>query len=62
MTIMQYAVLIGVAAVVTLVVTPIVRALGTKWGIVAHPGGRHVHTGLIPRIGGVAMFAGFVAA
>jgi len=59
---MQYAVLIGVAAVVTLVVTPIVRALGTKWGIVAHPGGRHVHTGLIPRIGGVAMFAGFVAA
>ncbi|MBC7266055.1 MAG: undecaprenyl/decaprenyl-phosphate alpha-N-acetylglucosaminyl 1-phosphate transferase [Coriobacteriia bacterium] len=49
------------AAVVTLALTPAVRTVGIRLGIVAHPGGRHVHSGVIPRIGGVAMFSGIVA-
>ncbi|MCL4078770.1 undecaprenyl/decaprenyl-phosphate alpha-N-acetylglucosaminyl 1-phosphate transferase [Coriobacteriia bacterium Es71-Z0120] len=51
----------AVAAAVTLALTPVVRAAGLRLGIVAHPGGRHVHRGVIPRIGGVAMFFGIVA-
>ncbi|MCX8006558.1 MAG: undecaprenyl/decaprenyl-phosphate alpha-N-acetylglucosaminyl 1-phosphate transferase [Coriobacteriia bacterium] len=49
------------AAAVTLATTPLVRTAGIRLGIVAHPGGRHVHSGVVPRIGGVAMFAGVVA-
>lgn len=59
---LQYGAVIGAALVTTLALTPLVRLVGVRWGIVAHPGGRHVHTGLIPRIGGVAMFVGFAVA
>jgi len=61
-SILHYVLLIGVAAGVTLIVTPMVRWLGLKTGAVAHPGGRNVHQGLIPRIGGVALFAGVMSA
>ncbi|MDI6713138.1 MAG: MraY family glycosyltransferase [Anaerosomatales bacterium] len=57
----QLAVDAIVAAAVTLALTPAVRLAGIRLGIVAHPGGRHVHSGVIPRIGGVAMFFGMVA-
>lgn len=61
MTLLQYGIVAAVALTVTLGVTPLVRTVGTRWGIVAHPGGRHVHSGVIPRIGGVAMFLGITA-
>jgi len=57
-----HLVVMAAALVVTLMVTPIVRLVGRRLGIVAHPGGRHVHQGPIPRVGGVAIFAGFSAA
>jgi len=60
--IVQHIVVIGVALAVTWGLTPLVRLAGTRLGIVAHPGGRNVHKGSIPRIGGVAMFGGFAAA
>lgn len=59
---LQYGVVIGAALAITLALTPLVRLVGARLGIVAHPGGRNVHTGLIPRIGGVAMFVGFTTA
>ncbi len=62
MGVVRYAIVALVAALVTLAVTPLARLAGARWGIVSRPGGRHVHTGVIPRIGGVAMFAGFGAA
>lgn len=62
MEVAQHFVVIAVALVVTWASTPLVRLAGRRWGIVAHPGGRHVHKGAIPRIGGVAMFVGFLAA
>lgn len=62
MSVAQYAVIVAVALGVTLAVTPLVRLVGIRLGIVAHPGGRHVHSGVVPRIGGVAMFTGFAAA
>lgn len=59
---MQHLVVILTALAVTLAVTPLVRLVGNRLGIVAHSGGRHVHKGAVPRIGGVAIFAGFIAA
>jgi UDP-GlcNAc:undecaprenyl-phosphate GlcNAc-1-phosphate transferase len=48
-----------VALVVVVALTPLVRALAFRVGAVAHPGGRHIHQKSIPRLGGVAICAGF---
>jgi UDP-GlcNAc:undecaprenyl-phosphate GlcNAc-1-phosphate transferase len=58
----HYAVIALVGALVTLLVTPLVRRFALKRGLVDTPGGRKVHTTPIPRLGGVALFAGFLAA
>ncbi len=62
MTYGHYALVLAAAALVTLVMTPVVRRLGLAAGAVAKPGGRNVHQGEIPRIGGVAIFAGVASA
>ncbi|MDZ4065108.1 MAG: MraY family glycosyltransferase [Coriobacteriia bacterium] len=59
---MHYAALIAVALAVTWALTPVVRGLSRRRGFLDTPGGRKVHTEAIPRLGGVAMFAGFLAA
>lgn len=51
-----------IALAVSYALTPPIRALASRWGIVAHPGGRRVHARPTPLIGGLAMFAGFMAA
>ncbi len=51
-----------VAAIVTLVATPLVRRFCLRFGIVDHPGDRKVHDTAVPRLGGVAIFLGFLAA
>jgi len=58
----EHAIVLAVATGVTLLMTPVARRAGARWGIVAHAGGRHVHTGTVPRIGGAGMFAGLIAA
>jgi UDP-GlcNAc:undecaprenyl-phosphate GlcNAc-1-phosphate transferase len=58
----QIAVLIGVAGVVALALTPVVRGVAMRLGLVDEPGGRKVHSGQIPRVGGVAILGGFAAA
>ncbi len=54
--------LVGIAAVVTFALTPLVRAASLRFGLVDTPDGRKVHTGEISRLGGIALFAGFGAA
>ncbi len=58
----HYAVILLVSLVITLVLTPIVRRLCLRFGLVDEPGGRKVHVEPIPRLGGVAIFAGFMIA
>jgi UDP-GlcNAc:undecaprenyl-phosphate GlcNAc-1-phosphate transferase len=58
----HYLVLIVVAAVVTLVLTPLVKIMSVKLGVIDQPGGRKVHVRPVARLGGVAMFCGFGAA
>ncbi|MFM8827180.1 MAG: undecaprenyl/decaprenyl-phosphate alpha-N-acetylglucosaminyl 1-phosphate transferase, partial [Actinomycetota bacterium] len=52
----------GCAALVTFLVTPVVRALANRLGWVAMPSARKVHTKPTPDVGGIAMFAGFLVA
>jgi UDP-GlcNAc:undecaprenyl-phosphate GlcNAc-1-phosphate transferase len=46
------------AAVLTFLFTGLVRKFALRWGAVAHPRKRDVHTVPIPRLGGLAMYLG----
>lgn len=51
----------AIAAAVAAVLTPIVRLLASNLGVVDQPGGRRVHTRVIPRLGGIAVVLAFFA-
>lgn len=59
---MGYFVVLSVAFGVTLLTTPTVRWVAVRIGAVKRPGPRDVHTRPVPELGGLAMFAGFLAA
>ncbi|CAA0121615.1 Decaprenyl-phosphate N-acetylglucosaminephosphotransferase [Mycolicibacterium vanbaalenii] len=50
------------AAIITYLATGWVRMLATRWGAVAYPRERDVHLQPTPRMGGLAMYLGVVAA
>lgn len=62
MSIRHYLIIAAVGAVVTLIVTPLVRRFALARGYVHHPGHRDVHMQAVVRIGGVGIFAGVMAA
>lgn len=55
-----------VAALITFIATPWVLSIAQKWGLVDNPRTRfhpaHTHKGIIPRAGGMALFAGLLLA
>lgn len=57
---LKYAILGVTAALLGGLLTPLVRRLGLRLGAVDAPGGRRIHTGRIPRLGGLAVFAALV--
>jgi UDP-GlcNAc:undecaprenyl-phosphate GlcNAc-1-phosphate transferase len=59
---MQFLDLFLVSFMVTLLLTPVVRKLAFRVGAVDKPNKRKVHRAPVPRIGGVAIFIGFLAA
>lgn len=56
---MSYALTFFMALVIAAIATPVSMKLASKWGAIAYPGGRHVHTKPIPRLGGLAIYAAF---
>ena len=54
----EYLLVALTAAVLTFLLTGLVRRFAIRWGAVAHPRQRDVHTAPIPRLGGVAMYFG----
>ena len=58
----ELGLVILVAATVTYLATGIVRSMMVRAGKVAEIRQRDVHTQPTPRLGGVAMFSGFLAA
>jgi UDP-GlcNAc:undecaprenyl-phosphate GlcNAc-1-phosphate transferase len=51
----------AVAATATVLLTPVVRRLSIRLDMVDRPGGRRLHTGVVPRGGGLAIAAVFLA-
>jgi len=52
----------AIAFLVVLVFTPFVRRVAERAGIVAHPGGRRIHSSPTPLMGGLAMYLAFMVA
>ncbi len=50
------------ALIISFILTPLMIVLGPKLGIADAPGGRRQHQGVTSRMGGVAIFAGFMIA
>lgn len=59
---MSYLVIFITAFVLTGLTTPLSARLGRRLGLTDRPGGRREHQGEVPRVGGIALFAGFVGA
>ena len=58
----EYALVFGTAVVVTFLLTGVVRLIAVRMGVVTPIRDRDVHSLPIPRMGGVAVYAGFAAA
>jgi UDP-GlcNAc:undecaprenyl-phosphate/decaprenyl-phosphate GlcNAc-1-phosphate transferase len=58
----EYALVFGVAVIVTFLLTGVVRVIAVRIGAVTPIRDRDVHSLPIPRMGGVAVYAGFAAA
>lgn len=58
----SHLVIFAVALIVSLVLTPVARRLAIGLGAVGSTGGRNVHARSIPRLGGLALTAGFCVA
>lgn len=56
----SYGMVFLMAFVITLVVTPLVRRFAIRIGAVDKPDARKVHHGAIPRLGGLAIFIGYI--
>jgi len=59
---MIYVVVFTIACGLALLITPLTAALGRRLKLVDRPGGRRAHQGDVPRLGGIALFAGFMGA
>jgi len=58
---MPFILVFVVAFALSLSLMPLARLLGERYGFVAAPGGRRKHSGTKSRLGGVALYAAFVA-
>ncbi len=59
---MAYLVAFGIALVITYAVTPSVKKLAVRVGAMDNPNARKVHHEVIPRLGGLGIYLGFLAA
>lgn len=57
---MLYWIVFSVALIVTLVLVPVTRRLAFRWNLLAVPGGRRKHVHPIPKLGGLAIFGGWL--
>ncbi|MFN2202272.1 MAG: glycosyltransferase family 4 protein [Caldilineaceae bacterium] len=58
---MIYPIVFLFALALTAALTPLAGRIGVQLGLVDKPGGRRQHVGVIPRTGGLALYAGFTA-
>jgi UDP-GlcNAc:undecaprenyl-phosphate GlcNAc-1-phosphate transferase len=58
----QYALVFAASLILAAALTPLASWLGRRLHMVDRPGGRRMHTGEVPRLGGVPLFIAFVVA
>lgn len=58
--IVAYVIAFAIGLVITFATTPLVSKLAVKIGAIDKPDARKVHHGAIPRLGGLAIFAGYI--
>jgi UDP-GlcNAc:undecaprenyl-phosphate GlcNAc-1-phosphate transferase len=56
---MVFLAVLFLAALLAALATPVAAMLGRRLGLVDRPGGRRRHLSVVPRTGGLALFAGF---
>ena len=56
----RYLLVFGCVLVASLLLTPLVRRLGLRYGWTGKPQARYIHTQPIPRVGGVAIYLAFM--
>lgn len=59
---MPYFIVFLIAFVAALLLTPLAQRLSIRWHIVAEPGGRRQHEGLLPRLGGLPLLLAYLLA
>ena len=59
---MIYFLTLAISFILALALVPVVMWAARRWDVVDRPGGRRQHRGAIPRMGGVAIYGGFVGA
>ena len=59
---MIYLLTLAISFILALALVPVVMWAARRWDVVDRPGGRRQHRGAIPRMGGVAIYGGFVGA
>jgi len=52
---LEYALILIAGVTISLIMTPLLGRLGLRLNIVARPGGRRQHTGVISRLGGLGL-------
>ena len=57
---MSYLLIFAIPLLVSLLITPWAGRLGRRWGIVARPGGRRQHEGMIPKLGGLPLLVAYL--
>jgi UDP-GlcNAc:undecaprenyl-phosphate GlcNAc-1-phosphate transferase len=57
---MPFVIVFAICFLLALGLTPISARVGRRLGMIDLPGGRHTHTGTVPRTGGIALFASFM--
>jgi UDP-GlcNAc:undecaprenyl-phosphate GlcNAc-1-phosphate transferase len=57
-----YLLTLAISFILALALVPVVMWAARRWDVVDRPGGRRQHRGAIPRMGGVAIYGGFVGA
>jgi UDP-GlcNAc:undecaprenyl-phosphate GlcNAc-1-phosphate transferase len=57
---MPYLIVFSAAFITALILAPLTRKAALHWGIIAAPGGRRKHPGPMPRLGGLAVFGGWI--
>ncbi len=59
---LSYLTCFAIAAVASVLLTPVARRIAIRIGAVGRPGGRNIHARSIPRLGGTALAAGWCVA